>query len=65
MTLKELAQQVAALLLKHPEAANAKVITEGCDCFGDAHAVVLDADGDVQITRPDGPNSWTGIHART
>lgn len=61
MTLEELVQQASALLAAHPEAANAKVITEGCDCYGDAQHILLDKDGEVQITRDDGINTSRGV----
>jgi hypothetical protein len=61
MTLQELVDQSKTFLEAHPEAANIKVITEGCDCYGDADKIVPDKDGEVLILRTeDGPSKWHG-----
>jgi hypothetical protein len=44
--------QLIALLQQMPQ--DAEVITEGCDCTGDTHAVMLDDGGQVTILREEG-----------
>jgi hypothetical protein len=48
MTVKEL---IAELEKMPPDA---EVLTEGCDCLGDAKAVTLWRDGTVRIERTEG-----------
>jgi len=59
MKTHELIAQLQALIVKHPEVAELRVQTEGCDCWGDIGACLLVPNGllfpkVLLLARPDG-----------